>query len=245
MNPALDSLPARPRVFVLSGAGISAESGIPTFRGVDGLWRGHRIESVATPEAFARDPLLVWRFYSERRDGARDRKPNPAHRSLARLEERIGERLFLCTQNVDPLHERAGSRRVAHMHGRLFESRCSDPRCASAPYTDETTYTRREDLPRCAACGALARPHICWFGEVPFELDAIVDALEACDVCLVVGTSGVVQPAASFASSAAAAGALTIYVGPEEPGNADVFAAIVRGPAAQALPPLLEILAER
>jgi NAD-dependent protein deacetylase/lipoamidase len=245
MNPALDSLPARPRVFVLSGAGISAESGIPTFRGVDGLWRGHRIESVATPEAFARDPLLVWRFYSERRDGARDREPNPAHRALARLEERIGERFFLCTQNVDPLHERAGSRRVAHMHGRLFESRCSDPRCASVPYTDEATYTRREELPRCAACGALARPHICWFGEVPFELDAIADALGACDVCLVVGTSGVVQPAASFASSAAAAGALTIYVGPEEPGNADVFAAIVRGPAAQALPPLLETIAER
>src|SRR5512144_191046 len=140
MNPVLDSLPPRPRVFVLTGAGISAESGIPTFRGVDGLWRGHRVESVATPEAFARDPLLVWRFYSERREGARDKEPNAAHLALARLEERIQDRLFLCTQNVDPLHERAGSRRVVPMHGRLFMSRCSDPGCAAPPYSDEGTY---------------------------------------------------------------------------------------------------------
>ena len=245
MKAPLDSTPPRPRVFVLTGAGISAESGIPTFRGVDGLWRGHRIESVATPEAFARDPLLVWRFYSERRDGARDREPNAAHRALARLQERIGERLFLCTQNVDPLHERAGASGVAHMHGRLFMSRCSDPRCAAPPYPDEGTYVDREALPRCAVCGALARPHICWFGEVPFELDLIFDALERCDLCLVVGTSGVVQPAASFASAAAGRGAVTIYVGPEEPANAAMFTGIVLGPAALALPPLLEEIARR
>ncbi|HKO22543.1 MAG TPA: Sir2 family NAD-dependent protein deacetylase, partial [Candidatus Eisenbacteria bacterium] len=134
MDPALESLPPNPRVFVLTGAGISAESGIPTFRGVDGFWRGYAIESVATPEAFARDPFLVWTFYSERRDGARDKEPNAAHLALARLEERIQDRFFLCTQNVDPLHERAGSRRVAHMHGRLFETRCSDPECARPPY---------------------------------------------------------------------------------------------------------------
>jgi len=245
MDPALDSLPPQPRVFVLTGAGISAESGIPTFRGVDGFWRGHAIESVATPEAFARDPFLVWSFYSERREGARDKEPNAAHLALARLEERIQDRFFLCTQNVDPLHERAGSRRVAHMHGRLFETRCSDPECARPPYPDEGTYTRREDLPRCTVCGALARPHICWFGEMPFELETIFAALEACDLCLVVGTSGVVQPAAGFVLAAAARGAVTIYVGPEDPGNAEAFASIVRGPAAVALPPLLEAIAQR
>jgi NAD-dependent deacetylase len=245
MDPALDSLPPQPRVFVLTGAGISAESGIPTFRGVDGLWRGQAIESVATPEAFARDPLLVWSFYSERREGARDKEPNAAHLALARLEDRIQDRFFLCTQNVDPLHERAGSKRVAHMHGRLFETRCSNPECARSPSPDEETYTRREDLPRCTVCSALLRPHICWFGEMPFELETIFAALEHCDLCLVVGTSGVVQPAAGFASAAAARGAVTIYVGPEDPGNAEVFTSIVRGPAAVALPPLLETIAER
>jgi NAD-dependent deacetylase len=245
MDPALDSLPANPRVFVLTGAGISAESGIPTFRGVDGLWRGYQIESVATPEAFARDPLLVWSFYSERREGARGKEPNEAHAALARLEDRIQDRFFLCTQNVDPLHERAGSRRVVHMHGRLFETRCSNPECARPPYPDEGVYTRKEDLPRCRACGALARPHICWFGEMPFELETIFAALERCDLCLVVGTSGVVQPAAGFASTAAGHGAVTVYVGTEDPGNADVFTSIVRGPAAVALPPLLDAIAER
>lgn len=245
MDPVLDSLPANPRVFILTGAGISAESGIPTFRGVDGLWRGYQIESVATPEAFARDPLLVWSFYSERRDGARGKEPNAAHAALARLEDRIQDRFFLCTQNVDPLHERAGSRRVAHMHGRLFETRCSNLECARPPYPDEGTYTRKEDLPRCTTCGALARPHICWFGEMPFELETIFAALERCDLCLVVGTSGVVQPAAGFASAAAGHGAVTIYVGTEDPGNAEVFASIVRGPAAVMLPPLLDMIAER
>ncbi len=114
------------RVFVLSGAGISAESGIATFRASDGLWSGHRIEDVATPEGWNADPSLVWRFYSQRRRDARKAQPNPAHRALAALENAIGDRFFLCTQNVDDLHERAGSRRMIHMHGQLFESRCED-----------------------------------------------------------------------------------------------------------------------
>ena len=128
---------AKPRVFVLTGAGISAESGIPTFRGVNGLWNGWRIEEVASPRAFERDPLLVWRFYSERRAGARDKEPHAGHRALAELETSIGERMFLCTQNVDHLHERAGSRRVTHMHGRLFQSRCSHAACTLPPFDDE------------------------------------------------------------------------------------------------------------
>src|SRR5512139_343070 len=117
------------RVFVLTGAGVSAESGIPTFRGVGGLWEGHRIEEVATPQAFARDPALVWKFYAWRRSMAAGRQPNPGHAALARLERALGARMFLCTQNVDSLHEQAGSRRVTHMHGRLLQSRCSRPGC--------------------------------------------------------------------------------------------------------------------
>jgi NAD-dependent deacetylase len=231
-----------PRVFVLTGAGISAESGIATFRGVGGLWNGHRIEEVASPLAFERDPLLVWRFYSERRAGARGKEPHAGHRALADLEARLGERMFLCTQNVDHLHERAGSRRVAHMHGRLFQSRCSSPRCGTAPFEDDSVYLERSTLPRCATCGAPVRPHICWFGEVPFELDRIEAALLECDVCLVVGTSGVVYPAAGFAEVAAARGARTIYVGPEEPGNAGVFREQVRGAASERLPDVVAAL---
>jgi NAD-dependent deacetylase len=231
-----------PRVFVLTGSGISAESGIATFRGVGGLWNGHRIEEVASPLAFERDPLLVWRFYSERRAAARDKEPHAGHRALADLEAHLGERMFLCTQNVDHLHERAGSRRVAHMHGRLFQSRCSNPRCGTGPFEDDRVYPERSALPRCASCGAPVRPHICWFGEVPFELDRIEAALLECEVCLVVGTSGVVYPAAGFAEVAAARGARTVYVGPEEPGNAGVFHEHVRGTASERLPEVVAAL---
>ncbi|HET9250589.1 MAG TPA: NAD-dependent deacylase [Candidatus Eisenbacteria bacterium] len=227
---------AGPRVFVLTGAGISAESGIPTFRGVNGLWNGWRIEEVASPRAFERDPLLVWRFYSERRAGARDKEPHAGHRALAELEAALGERMFLCTQNVDHLHERAGSRRVAHMHGRLFQSRCSQPRCTLEPFDDDRVYLERDSLPTCPRCGSLVRPHICWFGEVPFELERIEAALLACDLCLVVGTSGVVYPAAGFVEVAASKGARTVYIGPEEPGNSEAFDELVHGPASVRLP---------
>jgi NAD-dependent protein deacetylase/lipoamidase len=226
------------RLFVLTGAGISAESGIPTFRGVGGLWRGHRIEEVATPEAFARDPALVWAFYSERRAGARDKEPNAGHIALARLQRALGERMVLCTQNVDGLHERAGSSDVLHMHGRLFQSRCSRPGCGAAPFDDDSAYRTREDIPRCSACGALIRPHICWFGEMPFELDRAFAALGSCDVCLVAGTSGVVEPAASFVRIARSGGARTLYVGPEEPANVTWFDDCMVGPAGALLPKL-------
>lgn len=227
---------------MLTGAGISAESGIPVFRGANGLWNGRRIEELASPLAFERDPLLVWRFYSERRARARDREPHAGHRALAELEAALGPRLFLCTQNVDHLHETAGSRRVAHMHGRLFQSRCSNPGCGSAPFDDDRVYLDRESLPVCASCGHLVRPHICWFGEVPFELERIEAALLACDVCLVVGTSGVVYPAAGFVEVAAARGARTIYVGPEAPGNAGAFDERIEGPASACLPEVVRTL---
>lgn len=227
---------------MLTGAGISAESGIPTFRGVNGLWNGWRIEEVASPRAFERDPLLVWKFYSERRDGARDKEPHAGHRALADLEEALGERVFLCTQNVDHLHERAGSRRVTHMHGRLFQSRCSHSGCSLAPFDDDRVYLERDSLPTCPSCGALVRPHICWFGEVPFELERIEAALLTCDLCLVVGTSGVVYPAAGFVEVARARGARTMYVGPEEPGNAGAFDELVHGPASVRLPEVVAAL---
>ncbi len=226
-------------LFVLTGAGISAESGIPTFRGTDGLWEGYRVEQVATPEAFEADPELVWRFYSMRRERAAQCKPNPAHRALAEVEERIGDRLLICTQNVDSLHEQAGSRRVVHMHGELFLTRCSSQSCGSAPFFDDRCYPTRADVPACAQCGSLLRPHICWFGEVPFELETVFDALDRCTVFLTVGTSGMVEPAASFVRHARRNGARTFYVGPEEPANAPSFSEIFLGKAGEVLPGLL------
>ena len=170
------------RLFVLTGAGISAESGIPTFRGQDGLWEGHRVEEVATPQAFTRDPELVWRFYSMRRAVALGCKPNAGHFALARLEEKLGKRMLLCTQNVDGLHEAAGSERVLHMHGQLFQSRCSNRKCPTKPFKDTRNYQQRSQIPNCIECGALLRPHICWFNESPFHMKEVIPAFEECDI---------------------------------------------------------------
>jgi NAD-dependent deacetylase len=219
------------RVFVLTGAGISAESGLATFRGSGGLWDGHRVEDVATPEAWEADPALVWRFYSMRRRDALAAKPNPAHYALAALEEKLGDRLYLCTQNVDDLHERAGSTRLHHMHGSLFESRCV--RCA-VPFADTATY--EDTLPTCVTCGAPVRPHIVWFGEVPLSMDEIYNQLDEATVLVVVGTSGSVYPAAGFVHSARQRDIHTLYVGPEEPLNAHSFNQIELGTATEVLP---------
>src|SRR5580765_5966708 len=170
------------RLFVLTCAGISAESGLATFRGSGGLWNGYRVEQVATPEAWTADPILVWRFYSMRRRDALDVQPNAAHRILAETEERLGERFYLCTQNVDDLHERAGSHRIHHMHGSLFESRCT--RCQRI-FPDQRLY-ESEPLPTCDDCGAPIRPHIVWFGEIPLDLDRIYSELERATHLLVV-----------------------------------------------------------
>ena len=222
------------RVFVLTGAGVSAESGIPTFRGVDGLWRNYRIEEVASPHAWHRDPRLVWEFYSMRRKIAASAKPNPAHVALAKLEQKLQGHLFLCTQNVDDLHEQAGSRHVIHMHGELFKSRCDS--CSRPPFHDTSTYDPQAELPRCE-CGGRIRPHICWFGEVPFDLDRIFCALDECTIFMAIGTSGVVEPAASFVAHVTGR-ARTIYVGPEEPANASAFTECHLGKAGELLPSL-------
>ena len=230
------------RVFVLTGAGISAESGLPTFRGAGGIWRGYRAEDVATPQAFHANPEMVWQFYSERRKRHSTVTANPAHFALAELERRIGERLFLCTQNVDSLHEQAGSTRIMHMHGRLMQTRCSREGCRSKPFDDDRQYLSYAEIPTCVQCGALLRPHVCWFGEVPYMMDHIFAELRACTV-LTVGTSGVVEPAASFVRMARAHHARTIYVGVEEPANRTFFDEVVLGKAGEVLPGLVKKLA--
>jgi NAD-dependent deacetylase len=223
------------RLFLLAGAGVSAESGIPTFRGSGGLWRNYRIEEVASPLAWHRDPQLVWEFYSMRRRVAAPAKPNPAHFAIAKLENALQDRLFVCTQNVDNLHERAGSRNVVHMHGELFKSRCD--RCSRSPFDDTNLHEPPVEVPRCE-CGGRIRPHICWFGEVPFQLDRIYRALDVCTVFIAVGTSGMVEPAASFVARVGGR-ARTIYIGPEAPANASSFTECYFGKAGEALPNLL------
>lgn len=193
------------RIVVLTGAGISAESGVPTFRDADGLWEGHLVEDVATPEGFERNPDLVQRFYDERRRAVASVVPNAAHRALARLEGAVGEDLLVVTQNVDDLHERAGSSRVVHMHGELRRALCRA--CGARPAWDEDL----EPRPPCPACGErMLRPDVVWFGEMPYELDRIEAAVIACEVFVSIGTSGAVYPAAGYVALAAAFGAWTV-----------------------------------
>jgi NAD-dependent deacetylase len=231
------------RVFVLTGAGISAESGVKTFRDAGGLWEEHRIEDVATPEGFARDPRKVWRFYSERRRQASAVQPNPAHFALAKLEQQIAQRLFLCTQNVDPLHERAGSREVHHMHGELLKTRCEA--CDRAAFADGGLHLA--DVPRCDACGGRLRPHVVWFGEIPFGMERIYQALSACDLFVTVGSSGAVYPAAGFVShlrhSPGPHGgfARCVYLGLERPDNTHSFDECRLGKAGELLPTLFKV----
>ncbi len=239
MTPLL--LDATTSVLVLTGAGISAESGIPTFRGIDGLWENHPVEEVASPEGFRADPTLVWRFYSQRRVAARTVQPNPGHRALVDLEQRLGDRFLLATQNVDGLHRKAGSQRLMEMHGQLFTSRCS--RCARPPFHDEKAY----DLPpRCEVCGeGLLRPHIVWFGESLDEGDLerihrfLIQARTGRVVFLAVGTSGAVFPAAGLVDLARQARAETWLVNADPAENVGRFDHFVQGKAGELLPALL------
>lgn len=224
------------RLFVLTGAGVSAESGLATFRGSGGLWNGHRVEEVATPEAWQADPELVWRFYSMRRRDAQAAQPNAGHIALAQLEKNLGDRFYLCTQNVDDLHERAGSQRMLHMHGNLFESRCVH---CNLPFPDRNLYESVGQLPKCRHCGAAVRPNIVWFGEMPINMSEIYRELDRATMLLVVGTSGSVYPAAGFVNIANQRGIPTFYIGPEKPLNAPAFQEILTGTSAEILPRLL------
>ncbi len=217
----------------MTGAGISAESGIPTFRGAGGLWEGFRAEELASPEGFRKDPAKVWRWYRWRREVLAAAEPNGAHRALARLEATVAS-FTLATQNVDDLHERAGSRRVLHLHGEITRSRCLRD-CGREVEEDPDLA-----VPMCG-CGSPLRPAVVWFGEMlPEEKIALAfEEADRCDVCLVIGTSGVVFPAAGIPLLAAKAGALVIEVNPEETPISTACNCVLRGPAAGLLPKLL------
>ena len=236
--PSISILPID-RVFVLTGAGVSSESGLPTFRASDGLWAGYRIEDVCTPDAWRRDPAGVWAFYSARRAAGQKAQPNPAHIALAELERQLPGRFFLCTQNVDDLHERAGSVNLVHMHGELAKSRC-ERECGRPPVEDRAVYASLEEVGRCP-CGGRLRPHIVFFGEIPLEMPRIEREIGRATMMIVVGTSGSVYPAASFVHWARQGGARTVYVGPEEPLNAAAFTHVVEGKAGEVLPGLFQV----
>jgi NAD-dependent deacetylase len=186
-----------------------------------------------------RDPARVWEFYSARRAAGQKAVPNPAHIALAEVEAKLGERFFLCTQNVDDLHERAGSRRLMHMHGELSKARC-ERECGRPPVEDRAIYRSLDEVKRCA-CGGRLRPHIVFFGEIPLEMDRIQEEIAKATLMLVVGTSGSVYPAANFVHWARHSGARTVYIGPERPLNASAFTQVVEGKAGAVLPGLFQI----
>jgi NAD-dependent deacetylase len=223
-------------IVILTGAGISAESGLATFRGPDGLWEGHRVEDVATPEAFARDPVLVQRFYDARRARLGEVEPNAAHRALARLDAEWPGELLIVTQNVDDLHERAGARRVLHMHGELKSAWC---RACDARVRWERDLG---DSPPCPACGDARhlRPDIVWFGEMPYEMERIDDALRASNLFVSIGTSGAVYPAAGFVQTARYVGARTLEINLEPSLGSVWFNEVRTGPAGVLVPEWVE-----
>ena len=197
-------------IVILTGAGISAESGIQTFRAQDGLWENHKIEDVATPEGFQRDPDLVQAFYNKRRKGLQspDVEPNAAHKALGELEKRLDGKVTIITQNIDNLHERGGSDNVIHMHGELLKARCSESNQVIEHKDDILT----GELCHCCQIPAQMRPHIVWFGEMPLRMGDIYSALEEADLFISIGTSGVVYPAAGFVHDAKMHGAHTIEI---------------------------------
>ena len=219
------------RIVVLTGAGVSAESGVPTFRDADGLWEGHRVEDVATPEAYEYRPSVVHAFYDARRAALADVEPNLAHQALARLEQLLGDDLLLVTQNIDDLHERAGSRHVVHMHGELLSALCRG--CGRRmPWSDVL-----HDYPPCPHCGvAELRPDVVWFGEIPYEMDRILEALTGADLFVSIGTSGMVYPAAGFVHQARLHGARTLELNLAPSEGTTLFHESRQGPAGTLVP---------
>jgi NAD-dependent deacetylase len=240
--PYFSDLRAGRPLAVLTGAGVSAESGLPTFRGPGGIWEGERAEELATPGAFARDPVKVWRFYEWRREKVREARPNEGHVALARLEE-VLPRMTLVTQNVDGLHRAAGSRRPVELHGNIMRDRCSGcstvTPAASGPFASLP--------PRCPLCGALLRPDVVWFGEMlpPEAWQAAEKAAEESAVFLVVGTSSVVAPASSLGLLAARAGAHLFEINPEATPIAPLAEGVFRTSASEVLAALAKALGAR
>lgn len=226
-------------IFALTGAGVSAESGLGTFRDKDGLWSRFDPKKLATPEAFAQDPNQVHAFYNMRRRNLIEAEPNAAHFALARLETGLKERggsLYLCTQNIDALHERAGSQQVTHMHGELLKARCVACK-AIMPWRDDLSVDTT--CPSCGQKGDL-RPHVVWFGEMPLFMDAIYDALLEADLFVAIGTSGSVYPAAGFVAEARGHGIRTCEINLEQSDNASQFDERRYGPASEAVPVWVE-----
>jgi len=228
-------------IVVLTGAGVSAESGVPTFRGPEGLWENHRLEDVATPEAFARDPVLVQRFYDARRAMLKTIAPNAAHRALARLDRDWPGELLIVTQNVDDLHDRAAAElgecppRLLHMHGEHRSRLCA--RCGARQVWTELL----SGAPPCG-CGGTLRPDVVWFGEIPYQMDRIAAALARCDLFVSIGTSGAVYPAAGFVAVARRGGAATLELNLEPSAGTRHFAEARHGPASVLVPAWVETL---
>lgn len=230
-----------PSIVILTGAGISKESGLDTFRCAGGIWSQVNLEDVATPEAFRRDPDLVQRFYNDRRAQLRDPaiRPNAAHEALARLERDYPGEVLLVTQNIDDLHDRAGSKNLVHMHGELFKIRCEH---CGAIDTWTADLSVKDVCMHCARAGGL-RPHVVWFGEMPLEMDRIVAALEDCGLFLSIGTSGNVYPAAGFVQIVAERGdALTVELNLEPSVGATLFDDGRYGPATEVVPAFVEAI---
>ena len=222
-------------IVILTGAGVSAESGIDTFRSAGGLWEQHRVEDVATPEGFAHDPDLVLRFYDARREAIQTKLPNPAHLALARLEAEWDGKLLLVTQNVDDLHERGGSRQVLHMHGQHLNAWCTSCDVRSR-WTSPLI-----DRPPCPVCQARSlRPDVVWFGEMPYRMGEIYAALREADLFVSIGTSGAVYPAAAFVQNAAELGARTLELNLEHSQGSHYFDESRLGPASEIVPMWVE-----
>jgi NAD-dependent deacetylase len=227
-----DKLGVSDRLVVLTGAGISAESGVPTFRGEGGLWRQYRAMDLATPEAFERNPKLVWEFYNWRRELLVPLSPNAAHLALAKIESRIPH-FTLITQNIDGLHQKAGSQNMLELHGNIWWVRCTQ--CGRLT---EDMRVPLPELPACPDCGALLRPHVVWFGESldTHVLNAAYEAIQNCRVMLVIGTSGTVQPAASMGSLARSKGALVAEINLETTPYTDAYDMSISGKAGDIVP---------
>lgn len=229
-----------PSIVILTGAGISAESGIQTFRASDGLWHNHRIEEVATPEGFAKNPALVHEFYNARRQQLHDPavQPNAAHLALARLEQEYPGKVLVVTQNVDNLHERAGSQNLIHMHGELNKIHCK--RTGRVYNWDQ--YLSTNSICDCCKQPGNLRPHIVWFGEMPLQMEEIYRALMACGLFISIGTSGQVYPAAGFVQIAQQSGARTVELNLDPTSNSTIFDESLNGPASELVPAYVQQL---
>jgi NAD-dependent deacetylase len=224
------------KVVVLTGAGISAESGIRTFRESGGLWENHKVEDVATWSGFEKDPALVWKFYRQRWEDSNSTKPNAAHYALVEMEHYYAQHFCLVTQNVDGLHSAAGSKNPLEMHGNLNSCFCTSCRAKFKLHDTDPDIA----IPLCPKCGAYLRPDIVWFGEIPYFLSEIEHSLKKCDVFIIIGTSGLVYPAAGFVMTAKLMGAKTIAINLEAPDNLSFIDEFHQGKSGEVLPALVK-----